>query len=52
MRGVDGSIEQAEEGKAGGKTGIMPQLIVHCTGAELIDRLLQLIQRVAGRDSG
>ena len=24
----------------------MPQLIVHCTGAELIDRLLQLTQRV------
>ena len=34
-----------KKGKAGGKTGILPELLVH-GGAELIDRLLQLIQHV------
>ena len=40
------ALSKLKRGKAGGKTGIMPQLIVHCTGAELIDRLLQLTQCV------
>ena len=40
------ALSKLKRGKAGGKTGIMPQLIVHCTGAELTDRLLQLTQCV------
>ena len=39
------ALSKLKKGKAGGKTGIMPELIVH-GGAELIDRLLQLIQHV------
>ena len=40
------ALSKLKRGKAGGKTGVMPQLIVHCTGAELTDRLLQLTQCV------
>ena len=39
------ALSKLKKGKAGGKTGIMPELIVH-RGAELTDRLLQLIQHV------
>jgi len=40
------ALSKLKRGKAGGKTGMTPQLIVHWTGAELIDSLLQLTQRV------
>ena len=39
------AMSKLKKGKAGGKTGILPELLVH-GGAELIDRLLQLIQHV------
>ena len=39
------ALSKLKKGKAGGKTAIMPELIVH-GGAELTARLLQLIQHV------
>ena len=39
------ALSKLKKGKVGGKTGIMPELLVHGR-AELTDRLLQLIQHV------
>ena len=39
------ALSKLKKGKAGGKAGIMQELLVH-GGAELTDRLLQLIQHV------
>ena len=42
---LDSALSKLRSGKAGGRTGILPELIVH-GGTELWERLLELMQKV------
>ena len=42
---LESALRKLKQGKAGGKTGILPELLL-CGGAEVLDRLLQVMQDV------